>query len=236
MRNFFCNVAGNTRADRIDLDSAEKRHATKVLRLRAGEPVQVLDGSGTVYRGTWDPQSGCVCVTEYVRTAPFRCQVTLAVALLKGARWDWFLEKAVEIGVSRIVPLLACHGVARPAERDFEERRRRWRQIAISALKQSGQVFLPAIESPLTVEDCCAAAPAGARWILSERGGTPLRDLLTRDLAETTVMIGPEGGWSDEELERTRSCGFKHVTLGPHILRAETVPLYVLSVIRFVTE
>jgi 16S rRNA (uracil1498-N3)-methyltransferase len=161
----------------------------------------------------------------------------LAVALLKGEQWDWFLEKSVEIGVARIVPLITEHGVVKLKEREFEKKRNRWRQIAISALKQSGQAFLPAIEIPLSVESFCNAEDdsARARWILSERGGVSLKTVLTPALKAVMVLIGPEGGWSNGELRAATEQGFEPVSLGPQVLRAETAPLYALSVIRYVT-
>lgn len=234
MRTFYSDperIAGS----RIELDIEEARHARVVLRLRAGETVRVLDGRGTSLQGVWDPETGCVQVEERVRLAPFPCEVTLAVALLKGDRWDWLIEKAVEIGASFLVPLAAEHAVVRLRPPEFERKQIRWRQIAISALKQSGQAFLPSISAPMTVQDFCSRAGPGARWILSQRGGTPLQSVLRPDLARVTLLAGPEGGWTDAELHAAARQSFQQITLGPQVLRAETAPLYALSVIRFVT-
>lgn len=234
MRNFYSEPS-RIRGDFIDLDPGEAHHARDVLRLRPGETVRVLDGAGHVYLGTWDPGGGRVHIEQIMHMPPFHCEVTLAVALLKGERWDWLLQKGVEIGVSCIVPLLARHSVVRVREGEFEERRERWKQIAVSALKQSGQPFLPAIALPATVDDFCRSVSTGARWMLSERGGAALKSVLTPQLTRLSVLVGPEGGWSDVELEASRREGFEPVSLGPAVLRAETAPLYVLSVVRFVT-
>lgn len=234
MRTFYSDPERSL-ADRIRLDPAEAHHARAVLRLPAGETVRVLDGRGAVFQGAWDPETGCVQVAKRLRSPPFQCDVTLAVALLKGDRWGWLIEKAVEIGVSSIVPLLTGHCVVRLHPSQFQTRQARWKQMAISALKQSGQPFLPSIEVPMTVEDFCGKAAPGARWILSERGGTPLRSLLAPDLTRVTLLVGPEGGWSEEEMDTARRQFFQPVTLGPQVLRAETAPLYALSAIWFVT-
>ena len=153
----------------------------------------------------------------------------------KGDHWDWLIQKAVEIGIDQITPLLTAHSVVKMPEREHERKRERWRQIAISALKQSGQAFLPLIDGPVAVSDFCRQDRPGARWILSERGGTALRTVLKPDLEGVTLLVGPEGGWSDAELEVALRHGYHPVTLGPQTFRAEMAPLYALAVIRFVT-
>ncbi|HEY3130011.1 MAG TPA: RsmE family RNA methyltransferase [Acidobacteriota bacterium] len=225
----------------IELDQREFHHARDVLRVSLGETVRVSNGKGTIYEGVLDPAVGGVRVERVLNMAASHCEVVLGVALIKGDRWDWLLEKAVEIGVAGIVPLVTSRGIAKVAEQELEKKRDRWRQIMISALKQSGQAFLPDIEFPNAVHAFCTAAlpTAGgidASWILSERGGTPLKEALRPDLKRSRVMVGPEGGWSDSELRTAQEHGFQPVSLGRQILRAETAPIYALSVIRFVTE
>ncbi|HEV8131204.1 MAG TPA: 16S rRNA (uracil(1498)-N(3))-methyltransferase [Acidobacteriota bacterium] len=236
MRNFFAEPS-QIQEDWIELDRAEVHHARDVLRLPAGAPVRVIDGRGAIYQGIFDPGTGRVRVQQTDAAKPFTCGVTLAVALLKGEQWDWFLEKSVEIGVSRIVPLITERGVVKLREREFEKKRNRWRQIAISALKQSGQAFLPHVEKPVSLETICGAEgnSPGARWILSERGGASLKAVLVPDLKHITLLVGPEGGWSKGELRAATDEGFEPVSLGSQVLRAETAPIYALSVIRYVT-
>ncbi|MBI4456359.1 MAG: 16S rRNA (uracil(1498)-N(3))-methyltransferase [Acidobacteria bacterium] len=235
MRNFYAHPS-RIRGESIHLDLGEVHHARNVLRLAPGDKVQVTDGIGTLYQGGWDPHGGCVHIESTERRPPLRCEVTLAVALLKRDHWDWFLQKAVEIGASQIVPLLAHHSVVTFEEHDFETRKSRWEQITISALKQSGQAFLPSIKVPISMVDFCEKVSRGSRWILSEQGGLPLKAILTADLTCVTLLVGAEGGWSDVELHIAQREQFQPVSLGPHILRAETAPLYALSAIRFMTE
>ena len=240
MRTFFAEP-GRISDGWIELDRSEFHHARDVLRVSPVETVRVSDGNGTIYEGVLDSATGRVRVERALKMADSHCAVVLGVALLKGDRWDWLLEKAVEVGVTGIVPLVTSRGVARVPEQEFEKKRNRWRQIMIAALKQSGQAFLPYIEFPNSVHAFCSAAlPTSSgidsRWILSERGGAHLKEAVRPDLKRLRVMVGPEGGWSDSELRTAQEHGFQPVSLGQQILRAETAPIYALSVIRFVTE
>src|SRR5947209_5688432 len=107
----------------IELDRREFHHARDVLRVSPVETVRVSDGDGTIYEGLLDPAAGRVRVERALRMAASHCAVVLGAALLKGDRWDWLLEKAVEVGVAGIVPLVTSHGVARVAEQEFEKKR-----------------------------------------------------------------------------------------------------------------
>ncbi|HEY2931769.1 MAG TPA: RsmE family RNA methyltransferase [Acidobacteriota bacterium] len=235
MRTFFA-ATQQCEANSISLDLEELHHAQKVLRLKTGDKVRVLDGSGGIFEGPLDLTTGRMHIEHRHSIPPPRCEVIIAMALIKGNRWEWFLEKTVEIGATRIIPIRAEHSVLRIASGEEARKVARWRQIAISALKQSGQGYLPEISAPLSFSDVLRVETSAARWILSERGGKPLREVLHRDLQQVLALVGPEGGWSDSEVDGAATAGFQAVSLGSQILRAETAPLYLLSAIRFATD
>ena len=235
MRTFFAPPE-KREGDSIRLDPEELHHAQTVLRLKPGEHVRVLDGAGGSFEGSLEFSSGSISIRQRHTVPRPPCRVVLAMSLIKGDRWDWFLEKSVEIGVARIIPILTEHSLVRIAPAHEDRKLARWRQIAVGALKQSGQPYLPEIAAPLLFSDVLQREHAGARWILSERGGKRLQEVLRRDLTGILALIGPEGGWSDSELDEAAAAGFQAVSLGTQILRAETAPLYLLSAIRFATE
>ena len=236
MKTFYCGPDPASGA-RIPLQGGELHHAVRVLRLQQDEPVRVLDGAGGVYLGRWESESRSVVVEKSFQAPAQRCHVTIGAALLKGDRWDWLIEKCVEIGVQRLVPLTTLHAVARLPEKEHLRKRERWIQIALSAMKQAGQPRLPQIDPPASLAEFCQSADrTGERWILSERGGAPVSTLLKPGISRIALLAGPEGGWALEELELVRQSGFAPVSLGTQVLRAETASIYALSAIRFVTE
>jgi 16S rRNA (uracil1498-N3)-methyltransferase len=236
MKTFYCGQ-GRPEAGRLRLDGAELHHAVRVLRLQQGEAVRVLDGAGVVYIGRWDAGENSVMIEAATLEPPPRCHVILAAALLKGEHWDWLIQKSVEVGVQRIAAVLTEHTVVRIPEQERARKTERWNRIAQAALKQSGQARLPEIAQPAELGDVCASLPAGGeRWILSERGGVDLGSLLKAGTERIVLLSGPEGGWSDCELDTARHHDFVPISLGTRILRAETAALYALSAIRFVTS
>jgi len=216
------------------LSADETRHLRDALRLRAGEEAHVFDGAGREFACVVAEAGGrgAAAVLE-VRGAvgppspesPLR--LTLALALLKFEKFDLVVQKAVELGVVAIEPLLTRRSDVRLRDaRDAEARVGRWRRLALEAAKQSGRALVPEVKAPRAFEPFVAAeAPQDfLRIVFAERGGGGLDAPAPRG-GGATALVGPEGGWDEEELETAREHGWRLVTLGGRVLRAETAAI-----------
>ncbi len=210
----------------------EERHHARVVRLRDAEEVELFDGRGASCRARFEiPEAGdsrarvIERLPEHHREA--RIDVTLAVAPLKKDRFEWLVEKATELGVARITAFSAERAVAKPSAR----RRERWQQIAVGAAKQCGRTVVPTIEE----EEDLAAVLAGEHdhpVLLHESGPRArLHDVLPGKAESVLLLIGPEGGFTNAELQQARAANVPIVGLGNRILRAETAALAALTLV-----
>ena len=221
----------------VALSEEESRHLRDVLRLRAGDEARLFDGEGREY--------ACVVVDAGGRKEAARLAVRgateppspeppvfvlLAAALLKGEKFDLVVQKAVELGVGLVRPLLTKRADVRLRdERDGAKRVERWRRLALEAAKQSGRARVPLVTEPFAFETFVNAEPGAdlLRLMFAERGGVGLKELprVEAPPARVAALVGPEGGWDDEEIERARAAGWSVVTLGGRTLRAETAAI-----------
>lgn len=210
----------------LTLTGEEARHASKVLRLRPGDEVGATDGQGQWYRAevtgvTRDDLTARILERkEGVGESSLR--LTMGVGLLKNpARFETFLEKAVELGVSAIVPLVTD----RTERATFKASRAQ--NILIAALKQSGRTRLPELSEPVAFSVFLADAGPGVKLICHEAEGkdAAIGGHLRTGASEVCVLVGPEGGFSQAEVEQARACGFVPVSLGARRLRAETAAI-----------
>jgi 16S rRNA (uracil1498-N3)-methyltransferase len=216
----------------VVLDGESHRHLVKVLRLQPGDGVMVFDGGGT------EIEARVVAVgprTIELSLGPRRAvtlasvSVTLLQAVPKGERMDLIVQKATELGVSAIVPVLAGRSVARPSA----SRARRWQTIAQEAARQSGRADVPAVSDPVPLAQAVAVAPEGARFVLwEEEHGQSLRRALDGPAQAVTLLVGPEGGLAVAEVVEARTHGFVPVGLGPRILRVETAAIVALALVQ----
>jgi 16S rRNA (uracil1498-N3)-methyltransferase len=207
-------------AARIELSGPEAQHLTKVLRAKCGDEVTLFDGSGAEFRAVV-ADVGRQRVALEVRERreidrELARNVTLAVALPKGDRQQWLVEKATELGVRRIVPLITHRGVAQPVAAALA-RMQRW---VIEASKQCGRNRLLEIAAPAAWSPFASQTTAGTRWFAHLGDGAPI-ERTTLD-SVVTIAIGPEGGWTEEEVAVARMHGWTQVSLGARILRVET--------------
>jgi 16S rRNA (uracil1498-N3)-methyltransferase len=228
---------------RVVLSDEEGRHLRDVLRLRAGDEAYVFDGEGREF--------ACVVAEAGGRGREARLEVReqaepprpesplelmLAVALLKGEKFDLVVQKATELGAHAVVPVMTKRADVRPRdEREAGRRVERWRRLALEAAKQSGRARIPAIETPVAFDKLVAGnLDAGklrggeSRILFAERGGVGLDSLAAEGAerpAAVVALVGPEGGWDDEELERARVYEWTLITLGGRTLRAETAAI-----------
>ena len=231
-RHRFHTPPANISGDLVTLDADETHHLSRVLRLTAGARVFVFDGAGS----EWECEVAQIgkqfavlrIVAPLTDAVESPLHTTLAQALSKGDKFDLVVQKAVELGVTRIVPLMTMHGDNRRSEERGEQRLARWRRIALEAVKQCGRRRLVEIAEPLSWEVFSAGDRSDLKLIFAERGGQPLRrvkravDAARIVVKSISLAVAAEGGWSDAELRSADLYEFTPVQLGARILRTET--------------
>ncbi len=226
---------------RLVIEGNAANHITRVLRLRSGDALTVFDGSGGEFGARIEEfrkDSVVVAVEDHrplERESPL--PLTLAQGISRGERMDWIIQKATELGTSRIVPLFTKRSMVRLDERQADRKLQHWRAIAIAACEQCGRNRIPELAAPVDFFDMLPAEASGAtRLLLSPTGDLRIEDL-GQDVRQgaskgITVLIGPEGGLEDVEQEAALAAGFKAVQLGPRVLRTETAAIAALTIIQ----
>lgn len=236
-RFFVPDLSGET----LTIAGEDGRHIAKSLRCRVGEELELSDGKGTDALGEIAAIQG-EAVTVVLKTrrpskGELPCRVTLYQALPKGDKLEFIVQKAVELGVSAIVPVLTSRCVSRPDSRGMEKKLPRLGKIALEAAGQSGRGMVPVVRPLLTLEEAFTEMEKSPCPILFyERAKTPLGRLLASRPPEISFLVGSEGGFSPEEAEQAKEQGLVLCTMGPRILRCETAPLYALSAIGYAYE
>jgi 16S rRNA (uracil1498-N3)-methyltransferase len=218
------------------VEGTAANHITRVLRLRSGDALTIFDGAGGEFGARIEEfrkDSVIVCVEEHRkldRESPL--SLTLAQGISRGERMDWIIQKATELGVSRIVPVSTKRSVVRLDERQAERKLQHWRAIAVAACEQCGRNRIPELTAPVDFFDVLAPETSGnTRLLLSPAGDLRIDDI--KDIGKgITVLIGPEGGLEDVEHEEAIRKGFKPVRLGPRVLRTETAAIAALTIIQ----
>jgi 16S rRNA (uracil1498-N3)-methyltransferase len=217
----------------VTLDIDETRHLRDVLRLKSGEAINVFDGIGREYAcriASISKTAAELLIDRAVAASSPESglDLTLAVAMLKGEKFDLVIQKSVELGVRRLVPIRTVRTNVR--SRDSAARVLRWRKIALEASKQSGRAFLTVVENPIDFGIFLSAVDGNQTVLFSERDGESLPPKL--EGKKLTAIVGPEGGWDDVELAAARSSGCRIVTLGGRTLRAETAAIAITAVLQ----
>ncbi len=224
----------------VSIDGLLADHLRASLRLRVGEPVAFTDERGTRYLATVSRLAGDTLEASVGRTlhAPTKTapSVVLAQSMLKGDRMDWVLQKATELGVAGIVPLVTAHTVVRPREKRVAGQHERLERIVLEAAQQAERWEVPSVAQPIEwPEYLTTSSGAAARLLLCERReGSPITTLPLPDGPTRTIVlaVGPEGGWTPEEVGLALERGFTPVTLGALILRAETAAIAAVSLVQ----
>ena len=236
---------GRCTGEQLHLDEREAHHALRVLRLNVGDEAVVLDGAG----------NELMCVVETARrdafalsvrqrkfAAPPPAGITLLVGIPRGKIIDNIIQKSVELGVGRIVPLLAERVVTHLDDEGTGHKRDKWQQVAIEAIKQCGAAWLPRVEAPMKISEFLAGTD---KFELSLVGSLQPERRHPREIfaefekangrrpKSLAVWIGPEGDFTPEELQAIRNAGAHPVTLGPLVLRVETAAIYCLSFLNY---
>lgn len=250
MYHFFTETEFFTESEAI-ITGPDVNHIKNVLRMRPGERILLSDGKGT----------NCLCelteigagevkariLPEEVSDTELPVEVTLYQGLPKADKMEYIIQKCVELGVTRIVPVEMSRCVMKMDKKKEEAKRKRWYGISESAAKQSKRMIVPKISAVMKYEDAIREAADLDLSLVPYEDSESLKEARgmerTRTLIKTlrpgqkcAVFIGPEGGFSDQEIEAAREAGFYTVTLGKRILRTETAGLFILSAIGFMLE
>lgn len=239
-RRFYAPLSAfDSSLTRITLASDEARHLREVLRLKVGDEVYVFNGAGKEFQCRVEEtrrDAAHLMVEREVEAArpESPLHLTLAVALLKGEKFDLVVQKATELGVTVIVPVVTkLADIRLRDESDVLKRMTRWQRIALEAAKQSGRATVPNISTPVAFAALvleAVAEPQSNCLMFSERDGqslTEAKKLLTAKATRLTALVGSEGGWTDEEIMMARDAGWRIITLGGRTLRAETAAIAV---------
>lgn len=210
----------------VDLPPEAAHHATKVLRLADGDAVVLFDGRGGEWTGRLHRVGKTVAVMLEAFDAADRqpsVAITLAQGLPASDKMDWIVQKAVELGVARIAPVACRRSVIRLSGERLERRHAHWQAVAIAACEQCRRNLVPEVAPLVDLPQLLAGAAGdnGMRLILAPGAAVRLAELPRPD-GPVTLLIGPEGGFEDNELAAAQIAGFQAVSLGPRVLRTET--------------
>lgn len=230
MRRFYIDI-DDLNQNEVTLPPDESKHAAKVLRMVSGDQLEIVNGTGVVFTGEIidsTPKSVVVKKTQFHQAEPDPYQIHIAIAPTKiNDRFEWFLEKATELGVHEISPILCKNAERKNIKVD------RFQKILIAAMKQSKRLFLPKLNELTSVENFITQHPNGiiAHCYQEEERNTTIQKQLQIDASRwinknTPILIGPEGDFTLDEVKKALANGYQSVTLGKTRLRTETAGIY----------
>lgn len=231
MRRFYASEK-NFSQNKITLSLEETRHLRDVLRLREGAKVNIFDGAGREFLGEIESISKKETILKILEeVAPVSSEsdlnLTLAAALLKSEKFDLVIQKAVELGVTKFIPMNTKRSDVKL--KDAEKKIERWQKIALEAAKQCGRAKLMQIEMPQDFAVLLKSVE-GVKILFAERSGNKFAEI--KPDKKITAFVGPEGGWDDSEIEFAASHGCQIITLGGRILRAETAVITIAGLLQ----
>jgi 16S rRNA (uracil1498-N3)-methyltransferase len=210
----------------VTVEGDEFHHSIRVVRARVGEEVELFDKAGNAARGvvqSIERDRAVLAAGDAIPSRESPLAVHLAMAVIQLEKFELVLQKATELGVKTIIPLITERGEVRKER--YSGKQDRWQKIVFEAVKQCGRALVPAIETPATFAELVSR---GGTKVLFDADAEPSA---VGPLDEVTILIGPEGGWSEDELRLARDRGVLFQRLGPRRLRAETAAIAAISVI-----
>ena len=221
-----------TADEQCDADDRASHHLSRVLRVKTGDRLSIFNGDGNNYQGaivsaTKHQVSVLIDSVEQADTES-SLSTCLALGVSKGDRFEWAIKKAIELGVTSIVPILSQRVGVRLSPDRWHKKQEHWQQVVISACEQSGRAVVPMVQEPTTLYPWICNIEADCKLVLDPRA-TP--NALNDQPASIALLSGPEGGLAPSELIMASENGFAAMRLGPRVLRTETAPLVALSVL-----
>jgi len=241
MQRYFVKNS-QIREAHVVCDAGMAKHMSRVMRYSPGDHVHVVDEDKHVFLCVIDDEgaSSLSIVSKVEEHNDPTVDVRLVYGIPKGDKFTFVLQKATELGVSEVIPLQARRSVAKFDAKRFASKRERFEKILQEAAEQSERESVPVLHEPVRVEDLKDYL-SGANLVAYEESGragevSALRQALSSHPSSVTIVVGPEGGFDESEIEAMEAMGFARCGLGPRILRSETAPLYLLSVISYESE
>jgi 16S rRNA (uracil1498-N3)-methyltransferase len=224
----------------ITLDGEQARHIAKSLRMRVGDMLMINDSNGSdfgckIEEITRDTITLSVCYKQASNSEP-TCSVTIYQGNPKGSKLEDIIQKCVELGAVKIVPVLTKRCVSRPDDKSAKKKTERYNKIALEAAQQSGRGIIPEVCSLVSLKEALENDESQTKIVFYEGGGEPLRSLVGENAQSVSIYIGPEGGFEKDEVDFLVSNGAKAATLGKRILRTQTAPVAALSAIMLITN
>jgi len=224
----------------ITLPDSAFQHLCKVLRLKSDHPIRVFNGRD--FNGTGGQFHATLCDVERrsanIHITHFEAlnnespiQVTIGQTLSRGERMDYAIQKSVEAGVFAIQPLFSERCEVKLQDNRAEKRLQHWQQVAISAAEQCGRGVVPVVYPPMELNEWVVNCKEMLKLTLHHHSAKPIRQYEKPSNNQVALLIGPEGGLSEKEVQLSENSGFNAITLGPRVLRTETAPVVALSVI-----
>lgn len=218
----------------VQLETQASQHVARVLRMQVGERLVLFNGGGGQYPGTISAANKKAVVVATGDHAAIevesKLRLHLGIAISRGERMDWIVQKATELGASSISPLLSERTEVRLKGERANRKLRHWQQVAISACEQCGRNRLPEIQSLQSLDQWVREVSADTRLVLHHRAGPA--DNSERSPTSAALLVGPEGGLSGVEIDTAQQAGFLPLKLGPRVLRTETAPLAAIAILQ----
>ncbi len=241
MRRFFIEQTKIT-STKIFITGSDAAHIKKVLRMKSGDRIGLFDGRGFEYEARIEnllAESVEVSITKrFLSASESPVQIIVAQALLKDKKMDILARQLTEIGITKLIPFTSIRSVPRPDKKRLSERRKRWEKIAIEALKQCRRGHVTEIGETITFNDVIKIDDeCDLKIVFWENESKPISDAVQqvhdRHYRKILVVLGPEGGFTEKEIEDARACGFVTASLGPRILRAETAAIAACTILQY---
>lgn len=238
MPRFF--VDEKPKGENIIIKGEDAHHITKVLRMKIGEPLTICDSVGNDYLCELENLGKDMAMCKILQIVPSigeaKADVTLYMALPKGDKMDFIVQKAVELGAKKIVPYIAKRSVSRPDEKSMRKKCERWQKIAREAAMQSGRGLVPEVTQVITHKEAVlkAAKHQFPLFLYENEKDTSIKTVLSgKEISSVAIMIGPEGGFDESEVQTALDANMQSVSLGTRILRCETAPIAAISIVMY---
>lgn len=220
----------------IGLEPQASQHLSKVLRMSEGAEVTLFNGQGGEYSATISQLAKKQLTVEvgeknsHDKQSPL--DIHLGIAISKGDRMDWVMQKATEIGITKVSPLYTERTEVKLKGDRAKKKSDHWQQVIISACEQSGRNQLMLLEQPLSLSEWLASTQADKKFVLHHRSDNGLNSV--EKPTSVALLIGPEGGLSNDEITQAQRHDFSALTLGPRVLRTETAPIAAASILQYI--